>query len=92
MSNDDLLMLIIWLFKMMIDYDVHDKEMQISSLVVCNYTNLNRPILLRCENISPPGTNSNSMYKLELSYIKEKKTTFRYASQIKICLIHDQEN
>ena len=55
------------------DDDVCDKEMQFSSVVVCKCTNLKRPILLRCENISPPGTNSNSMYKLELSYIKENK-------------------
>ena len=30
-------------------------------------TNLKRPILRKCENISPPGTNSNTMYKFELS-------------------------
>ena len=31
----------------------------------CTYLNL--PIFLRCENISPPGTYSRTMYKLELS-------------------------
>ena len=31
-------------------------------------TYLNRPILRRCENISPPVTNSSTMYKLELSW------------------------
>jgi len=34
-----------------------------------NYiTHLNLPILLRWENISPPPTNSNTMYRFELSY------------------------
>ena len=31
------------------------------------HTHLNLPIRLRCENISPPGTNSKTMYKFELS-------------------------
>lgn len=35
-------------------------------------TYLNRPILRRCENISPPGTYSRTMYKLELSWVYEK--------------------
>ena len=30
-------------------------------------TYLNRPIRLKCENISPPGTNSITIYKFELS-------------------------
>ena len=33
---------------------------------------LNLPMRLRWENISPPSTNSNTMYKLELSY-KQKR-------------------
>ena len=36
-------------------------------------TYLNRPILRRCENISPPVTNSSTMYKLELSWKHIKK-------------------
>ena len=37
--------------------------------VVCMYlgTYLKRPIFLKCENISPPGTYSSIMYRLELS-------------------------
>jgi len=31
-------------------------------------THLNLPILLRWENISPPPTNSSTMYRFELSY------------------------
>ena len=34
-------------------------------------TYLNLPIRLRCENISPPVTNSKTIYKLELSWNKE---------------------
>ena len=30
-------------------------------------TYLKRPIFLKCENISPPGTYSSIMYRLELS-------------------------
>lgn len=36
------------------------------SFLIPSYLNL--PILLRCENISPPGTYSITIYKLELSY------------------------
>ena len=32
-------------------------------------TYLNRPILRKCENISPPGTYSSTMYKYVLSLI-----------------------
>lgn len=32
-----------------------------------NNIHLNLPIRLKCENISPPGTYSITMYKLELS-------------------------
>ncbi len=32
------------------------------------HSDLNLPILLKCENISPPGTNSITMYRLELSW------------------------
>lgn len=36
---------------------------------------LNRPILLKCENISPPVTNSNTMYKFELSWKSKQQFT-----------------
>ena len=41
---------------------------------VVTSTYLNRPIFRKCENISPPGTYSRTMYKLELSYVGGKKT------------------
>jgi len=43
-------------------------DMRHSRLTRQNVIHLNRPILLRWENISPPPTNSNTMYRLELSY------------------------
>ena len=36
---------------------------------------LNLPIRLRCENISPPGTYSITMYKLELSWERNQANT-----------------
>ena len=38
-------------------------------------TYLNLPIFLRCENISPPGIYSRTIYKLLVSYIKPKNNT-----------------
>ena len=41
---------------------------------------LNLPIFLRWENISPPGTYSNTMYKLELSWKVEEIYTVSHGS------------
>ena len=49
------------------------------------YSYLNRPILRRCENISPPVTNSNTMYKFELSCIRVTEKCFKTMS------IHKEE-
>ena len=58
-----------------------DRKHEASSKVQSTETNLKRPILLRCENISPPGTNSNNIYKLELSYnLKHNASNFLLAS------------
>ena len=64
-----------------VNYKAEEPPWQVTTqalLFTGGHSYLNLPIFLRWENISPPGTYSNTMYKLELSWKVEEIYTVSY--------------